>query len=300
MENRKLLDFREIVSGEQWELFARDFFVSQKFVIESAPGRGADGGKDLLISEQQTGIIGSNKFTWLVSCKHYAQSEKSVGVSDEANIVERVKQHKADGFLGFYSTLASSSLIDRLKSLGESKDIRDYKIFDSRMIENQFVYDELSKIALRYFPKGYARLKPIQKITDKYIPITCEKCGIDLLQGSVVKQYSGNILFAQEVKQSKKYLSLHTVCKERCTDRMDETIDRRGLTSSWEDISDLVNPISYLQYVMKSMNMLRDDKTEVSNKFHEENQDLIIALSQRTLREITTEENDRFMDLQAL
>lgn len=299
MENRNLIDFREILSGEQWELFARDFFVSQKFVIESSPGRGADGGKDLLISEQQTGIIGSNKFTWLVSCKHYATSEKSVGVSDESSILERVKQHKADGFLGFYSTLASSSLVERLEVLSGNNDIKDYRIFDARVIETHFVYDELSKIALKYFPDGYARLKPIQKITEEYIPIECEKCGKDLLKDSVINQYSGIVLFAQEVEPPSKYVSVHTVCKGRCTDRMDETIDRRGLTSSWEDISYLVNPIRYLQYVMKSMNMLRNETIELSANFHKENQDLIIALSQRTLREITSEENDRFMNLQA-
>lgn len=300
MENRKLLDFREIVSGEQWELFARDFFISQKFVIESSPGRGADGGKDLLISEQQTGIIGSNKFTWLVSCKHYSQSDSSVGLSHETDILERVKQHKADGFLGFYSTLASSSLVERLEALCADKSLQDYKILDSRIIETYFVSDNLSKIALKYFPVGYARLKPIQKFTEEYIPINCEKCGDDLLKKSVIEQYSGNIIFAQQVQSQVKYVSLHTVCKGKCTERMDETIDRQGLTSTWEDISDLVNPISYLQYILQSMNKARDQKIELSDNFYEENQNLIIALSQRTLREITTEDNDRFMVLQSI
>jgi hypothetical protein len=56
----------------------------------------------------------------LVSCKYYTKSDKSVGVDDEVNILERLKQHRCDGFMGFYSTIGSSHLIDRLREFASN------------------------------------------------------------------------------------------------------------------------------------------------------------------------------------
>ncbi len=61
-----VLDFKEIpeahiASGEQdkFELFARDFFEQLGYKIIREPGRGADGGADLIIEEERKGIAGS-------------------------------------------------------------------------------------------------------------------------------------------------------------------------------------------------------------------------------------------------
>lgn len=64
-----MLDFTEIADSDTWELFARDFLSALGFVIDVEPGRGADGGKDMLVSEQLKGKLHSTKFVWLVSCK---------------------------------------------------------------------------------------------------------------------------------------------------------------------------------------------------------------------------------------
>ena len=96
-----MIDWTEITDGDAWELFARDFLVAIGYVVEVGPARGADGGRDLLVSEQLKGIASSRKFTWLVSCKHYATSGSSVGPNDESDILDRIKQHKADGFSAF-------------------------------------------------------------------------------------------------------------------------------------------------------------------------------------------------------
>ncbi len=105
-----MLDFKEIISPEDWELFARDFLQELGFFIESSPDRGPDGGKDLLISETLKGRVGQYKFNWLVSCKHNAVSNNSVNEAEEQNILERVAGFNADGFIGFYSTVPSSAI----------------------------------------------------------------------------------------------------------------------------------------------------------------------------------------------
>ncbi len=135
-----MIDFTEIPHDtDTWELFARDFLVERGFYIESPPDRGPDHGKDMLVVEQLHGKIGNYHMRWLVSCLHFAKSKKSVNEEDEQNILERLMSFKADGFIGFYSTIASSGLNARLNALRQEQKIKDYSIFDHRIIENMLV-----------------------------------------------------------------------------------------------------------------------------------------------------------------
>ena len=104
-------EFFEQMNPEEWEFFAIDFLAFQGFNILQLPSRGADEGLD--------GLVEYNNITYLVSCKHYIKSDKSVGTSDENNIMDRLVQHKAKGFIGFYSTLPSTALLTRFKSYKE-------------------------------------------------------------------------------------------------------------------------------------------------------------------------------------
>ena len=137
----KMIDYTEIpYNSDLWELFARDFLQKLGFHIESPPDRGADGGKDMLVTEEIQGPVFKGRFRWLVSCKHYATSGKAVNeTDDEPNILERMKSFKAGGFLGFYSTLASAGLNTRLRQLRENENIEQYRVFDHKLIENYLV-----------------------------------------------------------------------------------------------------------------------------------------------------------------
>lgn len=85
-----VLDFKEIAqanlpTGKQdsFELFARDFLKAMGLEILEGPSRGADDGMDLIAIETQEGPLGKINTKWLVSCKHYAHSGKSVYLSDK-------------------------------------------------------------------------------------------------------------------------------------------------------------------------------------------------------------------------
>lgn len=159
------LNFKEIPqanlsNGEQdeFELFARDFFAYLGYKIISEPDRGQDGGKDILIQESRIGIGGETKLLWLVSCKHFAHSNsgksKAVGVDDEINVSDRIKSNRCDGFIGFYSTIASSGLTQKLERLSEN-DRKEFKIFHRGNIEEiLFKVPEGLQIARRYFSKS--------------------------------------------------------------------------------------------------------------------------------------------------
>jgi hypothetical protein len=151
-----ILDFTEIpeahlASGKQdsFELFARDFFNYLGFEISSGPDRGMDGGRDLIVLEKRTGVGGETKIRWLVSCKHKAHTGKSVLVTDEQDILERVESNSCNGFIGFYSTLPSSPLINKLQGLTNKI---EHIIYDREKIEECLLKSNEGKIlAKRYF-----------------------------------------------------------------------------------------------------------------------------------------------------
>jgi len=294
------IDFTEIVSGEEWELLARDFLAELELVIETPPGRGPDAGKDILVSEQLRGLIATTKFTWLVSCKNFARRGAAVGLDDETNILERVKQHNAQGFMGFYSTLASSALIQRLQDLTNAGEIERYEIFDARKIEARFIASGFSKILLRYCPSSYTKVRPIQKLFADYEPLECEICGRDVLKGSVDKRYSANVVSAVLLKEggSRETKSVHVVCKGEC----DRTLQARLYSGEkaitlWEDVGDLMNPLGYIRNLIAYTNILHRRDNVYTEEAHEMQKRIYISLAQCTLREASAEDQKRVADL---
>ncbi|MGX9987558.1 restriction endonuclease [Soonwooa purpurea] len=153
-----MIDFKEIPiantnSGQQdtFELFARDFFSNLGYEIHTDPGRGSDNGRDLIINEKINSKFESNSKSrkWLVSCKHYAYSGKSVTAKDELDIIDRLKTNDCYGFIGFYSTLPNESLKNKLESVANY--VYDYKKIENEIISNP----NLLEIFKRYFPKSY-------------------------------------------------------------------------------------------------------------------------------------------------
>jgi len=155
-----LVDFKEIPlantgSGEQdtFELFARDFFETLGYLIDENPSRGADGGKDIILIEPLSGIFSHAEKRWLVSCKHFAHSGKSVAKKHETDIRDRVEFHKCTGFIGFYSTLPASGLANTINAI---KGEISVQIFDRAKIEDFLVNKPRLRLVLqRYFPKSY-------------------------------------------------------------------------------------------------------------------------------------------------
>lgn len=295
----QLIEMTEIgPNGEDWELFAQDFLRELGFFIESQPDRGADGGKDLLVTEDLSGALNRYKFRWLVSCKHFAQSKKSVSESDEPNIQERMSAFKAQGFIGFYSTVPSSGLNNRLRALKENGHIDDFRFFDTRLLENYLVRLGYSKILMRYFPESYKRVKPLHLILDKYVPLKCNRCDNDLLETIHEKPYQGLVGIVSKRDHEKEQDVVYEVywaCKGKC----DHSIEQRyrekhnGAMAKWEDLSDLVIPLTYLSWVITSMNELHTGKTRYSDSAHAQHRHLLMALSQRVFREMTEAERER-------
>ncbi len=185
------IDFKEIPEAHRggglqdtFELFARDFLAYIGYKIEEYPSRGADGGKDMLVIEHRIGVGGETLVRWLVSCKHKAHSGSSVSSEDDFNIRDRIGAHGCSGFIGFYSTLASSGLSGILKGLSKEFEMQ---IFDREKIESYLLKSpDGLLIAKRYFPKSlnvWLRDNPKPaKIFSIPPTLNCKHCGKNLLK----------------------------------------------------------------------------------------------------------------------
>lgn len=188
------------------------------------PSRGADGGKDLVVGEQRVGPLSETRIKWLVSCKHFAHSGRSVTPGDELNVVERVKAAGCDGFLGFYSTLPSTGLQNLVGGQpGIEVCLLDHESIERRLLGSVKGHD----VVKRYFPASYTRIKPQPaNLYGPVEPICCESCGKDLLEPP-----SGIwVLWRGEPEAGKvgdHYIDMHFTCKGACDVRVESRVRAR-------------------------------------------------------------------------
>lgn len=165
-----ILDFKEIPPStknkdrttddlDAFEKFAEEFFVKIKGAeLLDKCNRGPDSGIDLKIKYEDE--------ICLVSCKHHAHTGKSVTPQDEEStggLIDLLNQHKCTKFIGFYSTIASSGLKNKLDGLFKDNKNFSYELFYNSDIEAAILvinnpYGWL--FAARHFPKSYTNLFP--------------------------------------------------------------------------------------------------------------------------------------------
>lgn len=291
-----MIDWTEILDGDTWEHFARDFLKEMGFKIEVEPGRGPDRGRDIVVSEQVQGILHGDTFRWLVSCKHNAAGGTSVG-TEEGDIGDRCRRNQCGGFMGFYSTVASAALIDRLEELKRERAISDYRVFNSRTIEGQIIARGMTKISLRYIPRSYGTLRPIQKFFNDYVELKCATCHEDVLSTSVTEHFTAIAIFAED--QSGIRQEIHIAHKGKCDENLTRRLTGLGYVTGWQDVTDLTNPLIYLHYIMGHINQLQAGE-KFSEQAHEFTKSLILALAQRTLRDVTKEDEERYALIKSL
>lgn len=297
-----VLDFKEIpdahiADGAQdtFELFARDFFEFMGYRIASHPDRGADGGKDLIVVETRTGVGGETLVRWLVSCKHKATSGKSVALGDESNIRDRVDAHQCHGFIGFYSTLASSGLAGALSGLAQKI---EHQIFDKERIEGQLLHSSAGvKVAERYFPKSIScwktqHPKPAELFAETP-SLRCKVCDRELL----TQDNLGVISLWQELKGDDysapdSFKHVYWTCIGHCDYVLGRALRRQKLIDGWEDISDVMIPTIFLRWVLGIMNQIRSGAT-FSDEAFENMKHFVLNVYPHVSRHLTETERDR-------
>ncbi|KOY58709.1 restriction endonuclease [Streptomyces sp. XY332] len=153
-----MLDFHELApDGEDLEQLVRELALALGYRARWS-GRGADGGRDLLLEESGDALLGAKTRNWIVSCKHMAHAKDGAGrsVSGEdvgtiGGIVDAVAQHDADGFLLACSTQPSSALVSRLESIERSKGVHTH-VWDGVELERMLTTPRGWAVAQRFFP----------------------------------------------------------------------------------------------------------------------------------------------------
>lgn len=146
-----MLDFTELPDdGHDFELLIRELLFARGFRVNWA-GRGADAGRDLLCVETGDPMFGTKERLWLVQCKHFAHSNRAVGVSDLEPISDVCAQHGADAYLLACSTYPSSSVVSRLEALERESRGFATSYLDASQIERLLSTPNAWQIAQRFF-----------------------------------------------------------------------------------------------------------------------------------------------------
>lgn len=148
-----MLDFKELPKdGTDFELLIRELLFACGLRVYWS-GKGPDGGRDLLCIEEPVSKIATNEKRWLVQCKHFANSSKSVGVDDLDDIVTSCTQHSAEGYLLVCSTQPSSAVVTRLEAISNNPAVRITTAYwDYVTIERLLSSPKTWPIAQRFFP----------------------------------------------------------------------------------------------------------------------------------------------------
>jgi len=100
------IDFKQIDSGEEFELLCEDLLRKMGYKIEEKVGRGPDLGKDLIVSYSSADPAGfKESHRYLVECKHFAKSGESVKEEHIGNVAARMATHRCDRYLLITSTV---------------------------------------------------------------------------------------------------------------------------------------------------------------------------------------------------
>lgn len=304
-----IINFKEIPPAntgdglqDTFELFSRDFLEDLGFEIIQHPDRGADGKKDIIVSETREGVAGKTIIRWLVSCKHYAHSGKSVSDTDEPDIIDRVNSHKCQGFIGIYSTLPSTSLSGKLA--GYADKIQS-QIFDRERIEKTLLSNPQGiKLARRYFQKSIDTYitenpKPVA-IFSSSTHLKCDNCGKDLLKTKhgifVVLNDFNSTKISKSGNEYSEEKSIYYSCKGKCDIILEQKFRKLGLfNGGWEDIEDLMIPTIFIQNIIAYMNQLTDQ--DITSGAHEKMKNLYISIFPHITRELTSTERERVKSL---
>lgn len=162
IEPKTLVDFSELSrDGAGLEGLARLLGLSLGLEVEWT-GIGPDGGKDLIFKDLEKGHLGSTSFKWLVQCKDFSESNKTVGDSDVPSILDKVEQHKCNGFLLIVTTRVSAGLTLRMSSLKLKT-----QVWDQYELTQLLLQPQNDLLLLQFFPTSYSKIQNYKKASSE-------------------------------------------------------------------------------------------------------------------------------------
>ena len=246
-------DFFKGISHDDWEFFAADFLAAIGYKILSSPSKGTDEGKDFF-------VFANNK-KYLVSCKHYIESGKAVGSSDESSFYKLI-EHGATGFIGFYSTMITSGLDKRLQGLKEYQNF-DCLIYDKNSISNYLPHIDSFVLQKYGLPNNVKFVLNVEE--SEYSPLPCLGCNNDILHEDLVNYSMASIYLNDHDELEYIY-----GCK-RCCGHVED--------KGWVELSQVLHQEQFNAWV-KYVNEILSSSTP-SNNFYKHKSEFESAIQQR-------------------
>lgn len=152
-----MIDFKELPEdGNAFEQLIREMLLFYDLHPQWS-GKGPDQGRDIIATEILRGPLGDFERKWLVQCKHFAHSRKSVGRTDVGDVVGDCRQVGAQAYLLACSTQPSSSLITKLKEITARLENQLLtKFWDGVDIEKRMNEPRLFALGHIFFPKSFS------------------------------------------------------------------------------------------------------------------------------------------------
>lgn len=166
------LDFADLKTGAKFEQLVRDILITLGYPVRWS-GVGPDDGKDLIASEPGGELFGRKSRQWLISCKNFAESKKSVSYADLAesgDIAGLVDSHRVDGFLLACTTQVSATCTRHLEALETNKRIPIT------------VWDSATLLRLAANPRVYALLQ-------EYLPSAVDLNGLRVFRTTAPNEF---------------------------------------------------------------------------------------------------------------
>lgn len=147
------IDFKELdKNGVHFELLVQELMQMEGLDVHWE-GVGQDNGKDLVVSENVNGILGSYSHKWVVQCKHNAHSGSALSNSETLNIRDTCDMVGADGYLLVCTTYLSAQLVEKLDGISRRHKIL-IKWWDAVELEKRLLKPACFSLIERYFPKS--------------------------------------------------------------------------------------------------------------------------------------------------
>ncbi|BCG62756.1 MAG: hypothetical protein methR_P0406 [Methyloprofundus sp.] len=145
-----LINFQEIKTGSDFENFAQCFLQHLGYKIIRGASVGPDGGVDIIC--EQYNPYGQYGYRWLVSCKHL---KRNVGQNDDEANINKLYEHKCQGFMFVYSSDVTESLRQSVEKISQNANC-SHRFFCHREIENIVIASpKLYPLMNQFFPLSH-------------------------------------------------------------------------------------------------------------------------------------------------
>ena len=156
-----MIDLSEIEAGGdgfRFERFVESLLECLGWRVLKGAGVGPDGGRDILAARTEESATGRvRERTYVVQCKHYGGSGRSVGQDEVSDCITQPARHCGQGWLLVTSSRLTEGAVQSIDAARSTKPEFEFGYWDSAHLERFLLRDECREVLKQYLPKSYSR-----------------------------------------------------------------------------------------------------------------------------------------------